>query len=127
MDFSHPDVALQARPSSLENVLSGLRKVFTLDPGLPIQIFLTIPIITAGIVLHINAIQWILLLVVTFLFVVAGIFRTAALYQVKNDSSLSIFHVTRIKCMGNAIVTVTAGISLFTYLMIFVPKITPLL
>ena len=127
MDFSHPDVALQARPSSLENVRSGLRKVFTLDPGLPLQIFLTIPIITAGIVLHINAIQWILLLVVTLLFVVAGIFRTAALYQVKNDSSLSIFHVTRIKCMGNAIVTITAGISLFTYLMIFVPKITPLL
>ncbi|MEN8228198.1 MAG: diacylglycerol kinase [Bacteroidota bacterium] len=127
MDISHPDYTLQARPSSLGNVLSGLRKVFFTDPGLPIQILLTIPIIAAGVILHLNAIQWILILVVTLLFVIAGIFRTAALIQVKNDASISPFHVSRIKSMGNAIVTITAGISLFTYLMIFVPRITPLL
>ena len=127
MDFSHSEYTLQARPSLLENILGGLRKIFVTDPGLPLQLLLTIPIVAAGVVLHINAIQWILLLVVTVVFLVAGIFRTASLIQVKNDSSLSPFHVSRIKCMGNAIVTITAGISLFTYMMIFVPKITPLL
>ena len=127
MDISQPDYSLQARTSSLENVLSGLRKVFITDPGLPMQILLTIPIIAAGVVFHLNAIQWILIMLATLLFVVAGILRSAALIQVKKDSSLSPFHVSRIKCMGNAIVTITAGLSLFTYLMVFVPRISSLL
>ena len=127
MEFSNPDYTIQARPSALQNVLAGLRKVFTSDPGLTLQILFIIPVLTGGIILHLNAIQWVLMLVVTLMFLVAGIFRGAALQQIKNDTSLSDFHVSRIKCMGNALVTITAGISLFTYMMIFIPIITPLL
>jgi diacylglycerol kinase len=127
MDISHPDYTLQASPSALQNVLAGLRKVFTSDPGLTLQIFLTIPIIICGVILQLNAIQWVLILVVTLIFLMAGIFRTAALLQIKSDTSITPFHATRIKCMGNALVTITAGISLFTYMMVFVPKITQLL
>lgn len=127
MDISHPDYTLQASPSALQNVLDGLRKVFISDPGLTLQVFLTIPIIVGGIVLQLNVIQWVLILIVTALFLMAGVFRTASLLQIKNDTSVTPFHITRIKCMGNALVTITAGLSLFTYLMVFVPRITPLL
>lgn len=127
MDYSTPDYTIQARPAALQNVLAGLRKLFTTDPGLSLQVLLIIPIITGGVILHLNAIQWILIMVVTMMFLVAGIFRGAALQQVKNDTALTPFHVSRIKCMGNALVTITAGISLFTYMMIFIPRITPLL
>jgi len=127
MDYSHPDYTIQARPSALQNIGIGLRKIFTGDPGLSLQILLVIPVITGGIILHLNAIQWVLILFVTMMFLVAGIFRGAALQQIKNDSSISDFHVSRIKCMGNALVTITAGISLFTYMMVFIPRITPLL
>ena len=127
MDISHPDYTIQATPSALQNVLGGLRKVFTNDLGLTLQLSLTIPIIVGGIILQLNAIQWVLILVVTLLFLLAGIFRTAALLQIKNDTSITPFHVSRIKCMGNALVTVTAGLSLFTYMMVFVPRITQFL
>ena len=124
MDYNHPDYAIQARPSTLQNVMAGLRKVFAGDPLLILQVLLVLPIVTAGILLHINAVQWLLVGFVTFLFIVASVFRTAALLQVDHDSSLSEFHVTRIRLMGTAIVVITSGIALFTCMMVFVPKIT---
>lgn len=127
MDFSQPEIALQARSSSHQNILVGLRKIFASDPGLNLQLYLSIPIIPGGIVLHLNTVQWVLVLIVTLLFLVAGIFRRAALLQIKNNPSLSDFHESRIRCMGNAIVALTGGISMLTYLMIFVPKITQFL
>ena len=127
MEFSHPDYAIQARPSSLQNIGNGLRKILTNDPGLNLQLFLTAPIIAGGIVLHLNAIQWVLILVVTLLFFVAGVFRRAALLQIKSNSTLTEFHMSRIRTMGNALVMLTAGISMLTYLLVFVPKITQLL
>lgn len=127
MEYNQSDYAIQARSPALQNVLVGLKKVFTTDPGLILQLLLIIPVFTGGIILRLNAIQWVLFLVVTLMFLVAGIFRGAALQQIKRDDSLSDFQASRIKCMGNALVTITAGISVFTYMMIFVPRITPLL
>ncbi len=127
MEFSHPDYTFQASPSTLRKILDGLKKVFTNDPGLYLQLFLTIPIIAGGIALHLNVIQWVLILIVTLLFFAAGIFRRAALLQIKNSASFSEFQITRIKSMGNALVMLTAGISMLTYLLVFVPRITQLL
>ncbi len=127
MDFSHPDYTFQARSSTPQNILAGLRKILTNDPGLNLQLFLSIPIIAGGIVLHLNAIQWVLIFIVTLLFFVAGILRRAAMLQVNRDTNLSGFQESRIKCMGNAIVMLTAGISLLTYMLVFVPKITQFL
>ncbi len=127
MDYTQPDYTFQAGSSSLPNVMGGLRKVFASDPALTLQLLLTTPVIAGGIVLQMNAVQWMLIIFVTLLFLVAGIFRTAALLQTDRNTSLSSFQVSRIKSMGTAIVVITAGLSLFTYLMVFVPKIVTLL
>jgi diacylglycerol kinase len=123
MDYINPDYTIQARTSSPQNILAGLRKVFLSDPGLTIQLLFTIPLISGAIVFQLNAVQWALTMIVTLLFIMAGVFRRAALLQISNDSSISPFQVSRIKCMGNAIVAITGGISLLTYLLVFVPKI----
>jgi diacylglycerol kinase len=127
MDFAQPDIAIQAGTTSLQKTGSALRKVITADPGLMLQMLLTVPVVIAGILFHLGFLQWFLVVLVTLLFLVAGIFRTAALLQVRHDNNLRPFQVSRIKCMGNAIVTVTAGLSLLTYLLVFVPVINQML
>jgi diacylglycerol kinase len=127
MDISHPDFAIQSPSIEAQSIGSGLRKVFFSDLELHIQLFAVIPIVAGGIILHLNVVQWILVILVTALFLVAGICRSAAFLQVKNDLSLSTNQVNRIKAMGNTLVTLTAGISFFTYLLIYVPKIIQLL
>lgn len=127
MDISHPDFAIQSTSIDAQSIGSGLRKVFFSDLELHIQLFAVLPIVAGGIILHLNMVQWILVILVTGLFLAAGICRSAAMLQVKNDLSLSTNQVNRIKAMGNTLVTLTAGISFFTYLLIFVPKIIQLL
>ena len=127
MDISHPDYTFQARASSPRNISNSLQTVFFKDPELHVQLFFIIPVIAGGIILNLSAIQWFLVLFVSALFIGAGICRTASMLQVKKDPSLTPFHVTRIKAMGNALLTITAGISLFTYMLVFVPKIIDLL
>ncbi len=127
MDYTHPDFTFQARSASPPHVLTGLRKVMISDPGLTFQLLLLIPLIAGGVVFHLNGLQWMLTLLVTFIFIAAGIFRRAALLQISHDAACPPFQVTRIKCMGNALVTITGGISLLTYLLIFVPRIVTLL
>jgi diacylglycerol kinase len=127
MDYYHPDIAIQARSASPPSILSGLRRIFHSDPGLTVQLVLTLLVVTGGIALQLSAIQWILVVVVTGAFLLAGICRRAALLQVDRSTQYSPFQVSRIKAMGNALVAITGGLSLLTYLLVFVPKITPLL
>ncbi|MFH0758522.1 MAG: diacylglycerol kinase [Bacteroidota bacterium] len=127
MDFTAPNITLQARPTALDHSDSAIKKVFANDPGLVLQLLLVIPIIAAGILLGINALQWVLVSFVTLLFLVAGVFRTAALLQINQDRSITEFHASRIRSMGNALVTVTAGLSLITYLFVFVPQVVQML
>jgi diacylglycerol kinase len=127
MDFSQTGYSLQAESSSLQNVTVGLRKVFTSDPGLTLQLFLVIPIVAAGMVLHISMLQWFLVIFSTLIFLVAGVFRTAAILQTVSDTSLSAFQVSRIRAMGNALVVIASSVSLLTYLLVFIPRIIQLL
>ena len=127
MDISHPDYTFQASTSSPRNISNSLHTVFFKDPELHVQLFFIIPVIAGGIILNLSAIQWFLVVLVSALFMGVGICRTASMLQVKKDPSLTPFHVTRIKAMGNALLTITAGISLFTYMLVFVPKIIDLL
>jgi diacylglycerol kinase len=127
MDFVHPDFTIQGGSVSSQNIRAGLRKVFISDPGLTLQLFMAIPLVAGGIIFHMNAAQWTFTLLVTLLFIVAGVFRRAALLQISHDTKCSPFHVSRIKSMGNAIVAITGGISLLTYLLIFVPMVVQLL
>ena len=104
-----------------------MRKVFVSDPGLTLQIFLTIPIVAAGMVLHLSVLQWILVIFTTLIFLVAGIFRTAAILQTSSDTSLSAFQASRIRSMGNALVAIASAISLLTYALVFVPRVIQIL
>jgi len=126
MDYPHSDIAVQARPSTLVNVLNGLKKVFVSDPGLMLQLGLTSIVVAAGVALGLSAIQWVLISMVTFLFLVAGIMRTASILQIRQEESMSTYQASRIRLMGNAIVAVTAGISFMTYLLVFVPRLSQL-
>jgi hypothetical protein len=128
MDISHPDFAIQSRSIEPQQISKGLRKVFFNDLELHLQLFAVIPIVAGGIILQLNVVQWFLVILVTALFLAAGVCRTAAMLQIRQDDvSLSPVQVTRIRALGNTLVTITAGISFFTYLLIFVPKIIQLL
>ena len=127
MEFAHPEVAFQASPSSLQKSGSALKKIFASDPGLTLQLLLTVPVVAAGILLRVGVLQWFLIVFVTLLFLAAGVFRTAALLQLHHEPTLDSFRVSRIKCMGNALVTITAGLSLLTYLLVFLPVINTML
>lgn len=127
MNYSHPDYAFQATASSPRNISNSLQRIFVKAPEVHVQLFSIIPVIAGGIILNLSAVQWLLVILVSGLFIGAGICRTASMLQVKKDSSMTPFHVTRIKAMGNALLTITAGISLFTYMLVFVPKIIDLL
>ncbi len=127
MDYLHPDIAIQAGTASSSSILSGLRKIFTQDRSLTFQLVLMPMLAAAGITLQISFLQWTVVVIVTLIFLLAGIFRRAALLQVEQDLSYSPFQVSRIRLMGNAIVAVTGGILLLTALLIFVPRLTPML
>ena len=127
MDYTRPDITIQARPSALLKTGNALRRILAHDPGLMLQLLLTIPVIAAGIILQMNMLQWFLVIFVTLLFLVAGVFRTAALLQIHHEPSMTPFQVSRIKSMGNALVAVTAGLSLITYLLVFLPIINQMI
>ncbi len=101
--------------------------MFATDPGLTAQLFLTLFIVAGGIALQMNAVQWTLVILVTLLFLGAGVCRTAALLQTRSDSSITSFQASRIRLMGNSLVVITAALSLLTYLLIFIPKIMVML
>ena len=123
MDFSHPETAPGARTYALRNIASALRKICRCDPNLVMQLLLTIPVVGACMVFHTTVLQWLLVMLVTIVYMIAGFFRTAALLQIRHEPKLTPFQVSRIKCVGNMLVTVTAGLSLMTYLLVFVPLI----
>ncbi len=49
MDYTHPDIAVQANPTGLQKTGYALRKVFSSDAGMLLQLLLTIPVVAAGI------------------------------------------------------------------------------
>jgi diacylglycerol kinase len=123
MDFLHPETLLRTRPSAPWKVISALQKICQRDPNLVMQLLLTIPVVGACMVFHTTVLQWLLIMLVTIIYMIAGIFRTAALLQIRHEPRLTPFQVSRIKCVGNMLVTVTAGLSLMTYLIVFIPLI----
>lgn len=127
MNYTQSDITIQTAPSTLSKSGSALKTILRNDPGLILQLLLVLPVISAGILFNLNAIQWVLVSFVTLIYLIACVVRTAALLQIQHDDSLDSFQVSRIKCMGNAILTITAGLSLITYLLVFVPVISQLI
>jgi hypothetical protein len=105
----------------------GLRKIFTGDGGMLLQLLFTVTIISAGIFLKLNPLQWTVVGILSLAFLSMGIYRSAANLLTVYDQSISIDQGIRIRAMGNVLVAFTTGISFFTYLIIFMPKINTLL
>lgn len=127
MEYSHPHSAFQSRSFGLSERTSALRKIFVNDPGIAFQLILCPTIFAGGFIFHLSILQWILVIAVTMLCLMAGICRTASILQINRDPEIPDFHKNRIKAMGTMMVTLTAFISLVTYLLVFVPVIIPLL
>ena len=77
--------------------------------------------------MQLNILQWIFVAVLTSGFLIAGIYRSAAHLLTLYDDDISLDQAVRIKAMSNILVMVTAGFTLFSYLLIFMPKINVLL
>ncbi|MCP4310212.1 MAG: diacylglycerol kinase [Bacteroidetes bacterium] len=127
MNYTQADITIQDAPASQTRTGSAIRKALRHDPGLILQLLLVIPVVTGGILFNLNVIQWVLVGLVTMIYLVACLMRTAAVLQIHHDSSLTLFQISRIKSMGNAIVTITAALSLITYMLVFVPVIIELI
>jgi diacylglycerol kinase len=105
----------------------GLRRITTDDGSFLLHMFFTIAVISAGIFLHLNVLQWAVIAVLSSVLLFTGFYRSAAHVLTIYDDSISLYQAVRIKAMSNILVTFTAGITFFSYLMIFMPKINQLL
>ena len=105
----------------------GLRRIATEDGSFLLQLLFILAVVSAGIFLRLNVVQWTIVALVSFGLLTSGFYRSAAHLLTNHDDSITWDQSVRIRAMSNIIVTFTAGITFFSCLMIFVPKITELL
>ena len=105
----------------------GLRKIFTDDGGLLLQLLFTVAVISAGIFLKLNILQWAIISILSLALLTMGLYRSAAKLLTLYDQEISLDQGIRIRAMGNVLVAFTTGIAFFTYLIIFMPKINTLI
>jgi diacylglycerol kinase len=105
----------------------GLRKIFTDDGGILLQLLFTAAVISAGIFLELNFLQWAIVGILSLSLLAMGLYRGAAKLLTLYDQSISLEQGIRIRAMGNILVAFTSGIAFFTYLIIFMPKINSLI
>jgi len=105
----------------------GLRKIFTDDGGILLQLLFTAAVISAGIFLELNFLQWAIVSILSLSLLAMGLYRGAAKLLTLYDHSISLEQGIRIRAMGNILLAFTSGIAFFTYLIIFMPKINSLI
>ena len=105
----------------------GFRRITTDDGGLLLQLLFIIAVISAGLFVKLNLLQWTIVAVLSTIFISIGIYRSVANQLIIYDRSISSGQAVRIKALSNILMAFTAGFSLFTYLIIFMPKINQLL
>ena len=105
----------------------GIRRIATDDGSVLLQIFLTLAVVSAGIFVQLNVLQWILVALLTSAFLIAGVYRSAAHLLTVYDDDISLDQAVRIKALSNILVMITAGFTFFSYLLIFMPKINVLI
>ena len=105
----------------------GFRRIAIDDGGLLLQLLFIIAVISAGLFVELNLIQWTIVASLSTIFISIGICRSAANQLIIHDRSISSGQAVRIKALSNILMAFTAGISFFTYLIIFMPKINQLL
>jgi hypothetical protein len=105
----------------------GIRRIATDDGGFLLQLLFTVAVISAGIFVQLNIFQWSVVALVSSTFLFMGFYRSAARLLTIYDDNISLGEGIRIRAMSNLLVVLTAGISFFTYLVIFMPRINELL
>ena len=105
----------------------GIKRIATDDGSVLLQLLLTVAVVSAGIFLHLNVLQWIFVGILSSFFLTTGVYRSAAHLLVNYDDEITLDQAVRIRAMSNIIVLFTAGFTLFSYLLIFMPKINVLL
>ena len=105
----------------------GFRRIATDDGSVLLQLLLAMIVIAAGIYLRINILQWIFVSILSSVLLITGVYRSAAHLLTNYDEDITLDQAVRIKAMSNIVVLVTAGFTLFSYLLIFMPKINVLL
>ena len=105
----------------------GFRKIATDDGGLLLQMLFVIAVVSAGLFVELNLLQWTIVILIATIFISTGIYRSAANQLIIYDTSISSGQAIRIKAMSNIVMAFTAGISFFSYLIIFMPKINQFL
>ncbi len=105
----------------------GIRRIATDDGSFLFQLFFIVAVISVGIFLNLNVLQWVVVAILSFVLLTSGFYRSAAHLLTTYDDSISSDQAVRIKALSNIVVTFTAGITFFSFLMIFVPKISQLL
>lgn len=105
----------------------GVRRIATDDGSFVLQLLFTIIVISSGIFLQLNALQWTVVAVLSISLLTTGFYRSAAHLLTSYDDNISLDQGVRIKALSNIVVTFTAGITFFSFLMIFIPKINQLL
>jgi hypothetical protein len=105
----------------------GLRRITTDDGSFLLHMLFTIAVISAGIIFRLSLLQWAVVAVLSSVLLFTGLYRSAAHVLTIYDESISLNQAVRIKALSNILVTFTAGITFFSYLMIFMPKINQLL
>ena len=105
----------------------GLRKIFTDDGGILLQLLFTVAVISAGILLKLNILQWAIISILSLALLTMGLYRSAAKLLTLYDQEIPLDQGIRIRAMGNVLVAFTTGIAFFTYLIIFMPKINTLI
>jgi len=105
----------------------GVRRIATDDGSFLIQLLITIVVVFSAIFLKLNVLQWLIVAILSSLFLFTGFYRSAAHLLAIYDDSITWDQAVRIKAMSNIVVTFTAGVTFFSFLMIFMPKINQLL
>ncbi len=105
----------------------GLKKIFADDRGVFLPLLFTVVVISAGIFLKLNFLQWTIVSILSLALLTMGMYRSAANLLTIYDQSISLDQGIRIRAMGTFLVAFTAGVSIFTYLIIFMPKINTLI
>ncbi len=101
----------------------GIGRIAAEEGVFLMQLFFTIAVITAGIFLQISSLQWAIIALLSVVFLLSGFYRNAAFLASRYDDSISSDQAIRIKALSNVVIALLSGISFFTYLLIFMPKI----
>ena len=105
----------------------GFGKIATEDGGFLLQLLFSVAVISIGIFVELNVLQWTTVLVLTLIFLFIGIYRSATNLVISHDNTITFDQAHRLKAMSNMLLAFMTGVSFFTYLLIFIPKINQLL